>query len=69
MLTSIRDSLDVEGRLAVHTLSEMCDMSIGAVYKVMTKQLNMSKVPNLRRNEHYNNSCSSLNADDVVDVT
>ena len=45
-LTSILDSLDVEGRLAVHALSKRCNMSIGAVYKVLTKQLNMSKVHN-----------------------
>ena len=45
-LTSILDSLDVEGRLTVHALSERCNMSIGAVYKVLTKQLNMSKVHN-----------------------
>ena len=42
-------------------------MSIGAVYKVLTKQLNMSKVHNGDYFEKY--SCSSLKANDSVDVT
>ena len=45
-LTLILNSHDVEGRLAVSALSERCDMSIGAVYKVLTKQLNMARVHN-----------------------
>ena len=45
-LTLILNSHDVEGRLAVRVLSERCDMSIGAVYKVLTKQLNMARVHN-----------------------
>ena len=44
--TSICDTLDGERQLTVHGLSERFDMSIGAVYKVLTKQLNMSKVHN-----------------------
>ena len=46
MLTSICDALDEERRLTVRALSERFDMKIGAVYKVLTKQLNMSKVHN-----------------------
>ena len=46
-LTSICDALDEERRLTVHAMSERFDMSIGAVYKVLTKQLNMSKVHNV----------------------
>ena len=45
-LTLILNSHDVEGRLAVRVLSERCDMSIGAVYKVLTKKLNMARVHN-----------------------
>ena len=44
MLMLILNSHDVEGRLAARALSEWCDMSIGAVYKVLTKQLNMARV-------------------------
>ena len=40
------DALDEERRLTVRALSERFDMSIGAVYKVLTKQLNMPKVHN-----------------------
>ena len=43
-LTSICDALGGKGRLIVHALSERFDLSIGAVYKVLTKQLNMSKM-------------------------
>ena len=39
-LTSICDALGGEG----HALSERFDLSIGAAYKVLTKQLNMSKM-------------------------
>ena len=45
-LTLICDALDEERRLTVRALSERFDMSIEAVYKVLTKQLNMSKVHN-----------------------
>ena len=37
-LTLICDALDEERRLTVRFLSERFDMSIGAVYKVLTKQ-------------------------------
>ena len=43
-LTSICDALGGEERLIAHALSERFDLSIGAVYKVLTKQLNMSKM-------------------------
>ena len=43
-LTSICNALSGEGQLIVHALSERFDLSIGAVYKVLTKQLNMSKI-------------------------
>ena len=45
-LISFCDALDEERRLTVRALSERFDKSIGAVYKVLTKQLNMSKVYN-----------------------
>ena len=45
-LTSICDALDEERRLTVCALSERFNTSIGAVYKVFTKQFNMSKVHN-----------------------
>ena len=45
-LTLICDALDGKRRFTVHALSERFDMSIGAAYKVLTKQLNMSKVHN-----------------------
>ena len=45
-LTSICVALNGERRLTVRALSERFDMSIGAVYKVLTKQLNMTKVHN-----------------------
>ena len=35
-----------ERRLTLRALSESFDMSIGPVYKVLTKQLNMTKVHN-----------------------
>ena len=43
-LTSICDAIDEERRLIILVLSARFDMSTGAVYKVITKQLNMSKV-------------------------
>ena len=45
-LTSICDALDEERQLTVSALSERFDESIGAVFKVLTKQLHMSKVHN-----------------------
>ena len=45
-LTSICDALDEERQLTVSALSERFDMSIGAVFKVLTKQLHMSKKHN-----------------------
>ena len=45
-LTSICDAIDEDRRLTVRALSERFDMSLGAAYKVLTKQLNMSKVHN-----------------------
>ena len=55
-LTSICDTLDVERRLTVRALSDRFDTSIGAVYKVLTKQLNMSKV----HREEQNTSIMAL---------
>ena len=46
-VTLICDALDEERRLTVLALSERFDMSKGAVYKVLTKQLNMPKVHNV----------------------
>ena len=43
---SNRDTLDGERRLTVRALSERFDMSIRAVYKVLTKQFNMPKLHN-----------------------
>ena len=43
-LRLISDALGGEGQLAVRVLSERFDMSIGAVYKVLINQINMSKM-------------------------